>query len=153
MLQENLFSKHLLIQSSIHSGLDQEGLTTEFEKLESKNGGSYRFINEDEKGNKFAFHGFYHEVLAPERVIGTFEYEGLSEKGHVSLEITKFEELPGGRPKLAAQDVFLSVADRDGMVQSGTEEGVTDSYDRLEELVAAMKQKPLAENNNWNVIY
>lgn len=45
-------------------------LTTEFEKLEAKNGGSYRFINEDEKGNKFAFHGVYHEVLEPERIIG-----------------------------------------------------------------------------------
>jgi uncharacterized protein YndB with AHSA1/START domain len=75
-------------------------LTTIFEKLESKNGGGYRFINEDEKGNKFAFHGIYHEVLAPERIIGTFEYEGLPEKGHVSLEITKFEELPEGRTKL-----------------------------------------------------
>ncbi len=114
-------------------------LTTTFEKLESKNGGSYRFINEDEKGNKFAFHGVYHEVLAPERIIGTFEFEGLPEKGHVSLEITKFEELPGGRTKLTTQDVFMSVADRDGMIQSGMEEGVNDSYDRLEELLATMK--------------
>jgi uncharacterized protein YndB with AHSA1/START domain len=116
-------------------------LTTEFEKLEEKNGGSYRFINKDEKGNKFAFHGVYHEVIKPERIIGTFEYEGLPEKGHVSLEITKFDELPNGRTKLTTQDVFMSVADRDGMVQSGMEEGVNDSYDRLEELLANMKSK------------
>src|SRR5271169_1526820 len=116
-------------------------LTTKFEKLESKNGGGYRFINEDEKGNKFAFHGVYHEVLEPERIIGTFEYEGLPEKGHVSLEITKFEELQGGRTKLTTQDVFMSVADRDGMIQSGMEEGINDSYDRLEELLATMKPK------------
>jgi uncharacterized protein YndB with AHSA1/START domain len=117
-------------------------LTTEFEKLEAKNGGSYRFINEDEKGNKFGFHGVYHEVLAPERIIGTFEFEGLPEKGHVSLEITKFDELPGERTKLTSQDVFMSVADRDGMWQSGMEEGINDSYDRLEELLAKMKSKP-----------
>ena len=116
-------------------------LTTEFERLEAKNGGSYRFINEDEKGNKFAFHGVYHEVLAPQRIIGTFEYEGLPEKGHVSLEITLFEELPNGRTKLTSQDVFMSVADRDGMLQSGMEEGVNDSYDRLEELLVTMKPK------------
>ena len=96
---------------------------------------------EDEKGNKFAFHGVYHEVLAPERIIGTFEYEGLPEKGHVSLEITKFEELTGGRTKLTTQDVFMSVADRDGMIQSGMEEGINDSYERLEELLATMKSK------------
>ncbi len=116
-------------------------LTTEFEKFESKNGGNYRFINKDEKGNEFAFHGVYHEVTAPERIIGTFEYEGLPEKGHVSLEVTTFEELPDGRTKLTTQDVFMSVADRDGMLQSGMEEGVNESYDRLEELLAKMKSK------------
>jgi hypothetical protein len=58
----------------------------------------------------------------------------LPEKGHVNLEITKFEELPGGRTKLITQDVFMSVADRGGIVQSGMEEEVNDSYDRLEEL-------------------
>ena len=114
-------------------------LTTIFEKFEPWNGGSYRFINEDEKGNKFAFHGIYHEVLAPERIIGTFEFDGLPEKGHVSLEVTTFEGLPGSRTKLITQDVFLSVADRDGMLQSGMEEGVNDSYDRLEELLARIK--------------
>jgi hypothetical protein len=36
----------------------------------------------------------------------------------------------------------MSVADRDGMIQSGMEEGVNDSYDRLEELLANMKTKP-----------
>jgi len=117
-------------------------IKTKFEKLEPKNGGSYRFINEDEKGIKYAFHGVYHEVLAPQRIIGTFEYEGLPEKGHVSLEITLFEELPNGRTKLTTQDVFMSVADRDGMIQSGMEEGVNDSYDRLEELLATTKSKP-----------
>jgi len=116
-------------------------LTTEFERFESKNGGSYRFINKDEKGNEFAFHGVYHEVTAPERIIGTFEYEGLPEKGHVGLEVTTFEELPDGRTKLTTQDVFMSVADRDGMLQSGMEEGVNESYDRLEELLAKLKSK------------
>ncbi len=69
-------------------------LTIAFEKFEPKNGGSNRFINKDEKGNEFAFHGVYHEVTAPKRIIGTFEFEGLPEKRHVSLEATTFEELP-----------------------------------------------------------
>ena len=42
---------------------------------------------------------------------------------------------------MTAQDVFMSVADRDGMVQSGMEEGINDSYDRLEELLSSMKSK------------
>ncbi len=43
--------------------------------------------------------------------------------------------MPGGRTKLIAQSVFQSVADRDGMMQSGMEEGVNESYDRLDELL------------------
>ncbi len=113
-------------------------LTTTFEKFEPKNGGSWRFINKDEKGNRFAFHGVYHEVLWPERIIDTFEYEGLPEKGHVSLVIVTLEALPGKRTKLTTKNVFLSVADRDGMWQSGMEEGINDSYDRLEELTSKM---------------
>jgi uncharacterized protein YndB with AHSA1/START domain len=80
----------------------------------------------------------YHEVLAPERIIDTFEFEGLPETGHVTLETMRLEELPGGRTKLIAQSVFQSVADRDGMLQGGMEEGVNDTYDRLAELLKKM---------------
>jgi uncharacterized protein YndB with AHSA1/START domain len=94
-----------------------------------------RFLNRDAQGNEFAFHGVYHEVLAPERIIDTFEFEGLPETGHVTLETMKLEELPGGRTKLIAQSVFQSVADRDGTPQGGMEAGVNDTYDRLAELL------------------
>jgi len=110
-------------------------LTMTLETFEAKNGGSWRFIHKDKDGNAYAFHGVHHEIAAPERLIRTFEFEGLPEKGHVSLETARFEEMPGGRTKLIAQSVFQSVADRDGMMQSGMEEGVNDSYDRLDELL------------------
>jgi uncharacterized protein YndB with AHSA1/START domain len=53
----------------------------------------------------------------------------------------KLEELPGGRTRLTVQSVFQSVADRDGMLQSGMEEGVSDTYNRLEELIEKLKEK------------
>jgi uncharacterized protein YndB with AHSA1/START domain len=110
-------------------------LTTNVEKMDMRPGGQWRFIQRNDQGNEFAFHGVYHEVLAPERVIDTFEFEGLPETGHVTLETMRFEELPGGRTRLTAQSVFQSVADRDGALQSGMEEGVVDTYNRLEELL------------------
>jgi uncharacterized protein YndB with AHSA1/START domain len=118
--------------------LGPRGLSMTLETFEPKNGGSYRYIQKDQEGNEFAFHGVNHEVLAPERLIGTFEFEGLPEKGHVILGTTKFEALPGDRTKLIAQSVFQSVEDRDGMLQSGMTEGVNDSYDRLDELLEKM---------------
>jgi len=114
------------------------GLTTTLERFEPGNGGSWRYIQKDANGNEFAFHGVNHEVLSPERIIGTFEFEGLPEKGHVILQTARFEELPGNRTKLTSQSVFQSVADRDGMLRSGMEEGVNDSYDRLDELLEKM---------------
>jgi len=50
----------------------------------------------------------------------------------------KLEALPGGRTGLIVQSVFQSVADRDGMLQSGMEEGVNDTYNRLAELLKKM---------------
>ncbi len=115
-------------------------LTMTLETFEPKDGGSYRYIQKDPEGNEFAFHGVNHEVLEPERIIGTFEFEGLPEKGHVVLGTTIFEALPGNRTKITAQSVFQSVEDRDGMLQSGMAEGVNDSYDRLDELLEKMQK-------------
>ncbi len=111
------------------------GLTTRLETFEPKNGGSWRYVQTDQNGNTFAFHGVHHEVLPPERIIGTFEFEGLPETGHVLLQVARFEELSGNRTRLMSQSVFLSVEDRDGMMQTGMEEGINKSYERLDELL------------------
>ena len=105
-----------------------------------KPGGQWRFINRDAEGHVYAFHGVYHEICAPERVIDTFEFEGLPEAGHVTLETMKLEELPGGRTRLTTQSVFQSIADRDATLQSGMESGINDTYNRLEELLEKFKQ-------------
>jgi uncharacterized protein YndB with AHSA1/START domain len=110
------------------------------EKFEPRSGGSWRYIHKDADGNEYAFHGVFHEVLEPSRLIDTFEYEGLPEKGHVSLETAKFEKMPDGKTRLTVQSVFQSVADRDGMLQAGMEEGVNESYDRLEELLKKLQK-------------
>ncbi|MFI5148575.1 MAG: SRPBCC family protein [Bacteroidia bacterium] len=115
----------------------------EIEKLDSRTGGSYRFIHcHTESGRKYGFNGVIHEVTAPERMIRTFEFEGLPERGHVSLETATFEALPGERTKLTIQSVFKSVMDRDGMIQSGMERGLTDSQNRLDELLIEMISLP-----------
>jgi uncharacterized protein YndB with AHSA1/START domain len=116
--------------------LGPRGLTTTFDVFEPVSGGKYRFIQKDQDGNEFSFHGVTHEVFAPERIIGTFEFDGLPETGHVILETTRFEALPGNRTRITSQSVFQSVADRDGMLQSGMEQGVVEGYERLDEILA-----------------
>lgn len=113
--------------------------STEVDKVDVRSGGAWRFIHTDKNGNKTGFHGVYHEVLAPSRVIDTFEWEGLPETGHVILETAKYEQLPGDRTKLTVQQVFQSVADRDGMVQSGQEKGLKETHERLDELLEKLQ--------------
>jgi len=116
--------------------LGPRDLTLEIEKFDGRSGSSYRFINCNATGTRYCFNGVIHEVSAPERIIRTFEFEGLPERGHVSLETATFEALPKGRTKLTIHSVFKSVADRDGMIQSGMERGVAVSHERLDELFA-----------------
>lgn len=114
-------------------------LAMRLETFDPRGGGRWRFISKDTDGSEYGFHGVFHEVTAPERIIQTFEFEGLPETGHVMLETLRLEALPGNRTRLVAQSVFQSSADRDGMVQSGMETGVNEGYERLDELLAELR--------------
>jgi uncharacterized protein YndB with AHSA1/START domain len=120
--------------------LGPHGLKMTIEKFESKDGGTYRYTHEDQEGNNFVFRGVNHEVLPPERIIGTFEFEGLPERGHVALQTAKFEALSGGRTRVVSQSVFQSIADRDGMLRSGMERGVRQGFERLDEVLAFLQR-------------
>jgi uncharacterized protein YndB with AHSA1/START domain len=102
------------------------------DRLDLRPGGSWRFLNRDKDGNEFGFHGEFREIVPPERITWTFEYEGMP--GHVSVETVTFETV-GGKTKLTARAVYDSVEDRDGMLQSGMEEGMNETYERLDELL------------------
>lgn len=111
-------------------------LTTTVERMEVRKGGLWRFIQRDAKGNEHAFSGVYHESVAPERIVRTWEYEGAP--GHVLLETVTFEALAGGRTRLTDSSVFQSVADRDAMLKAGAAEGAV-MFDRLADLLAQMQ--------------
>jgi uncharacterized protein YndB with AHSA1/START domain len=108
----------------------------EIEVFDSRRGGSWRVVQVGEDGSRHAFRGVNHDVVAPERICATFEYEGVP--GHVALQTATFEEM-GNKTKLVAHIVFESVMDRDGMVASGMQEGADESMDRLVELLEKLK--------------
>ncbi len=110
-------------------------LTTEVVKLDHCSHGSWRFIHRDPEGTVHGFHGVIHEVCIPERIIRTFEYENLPERGHVSLETINFEDLPGERSQVLIQSVYRSVEDRDAHMSSGLEHGIQRSHDQLDQLL------------------
>jgi uncharacterized protein YndB with AHSA1/START domain len=93
-------------------------------------------------GNEYIFHGVYHDVVPSERIVYTFEYEGVP--GHVILESGTLEEIDG-RTKFTGRSVFQSVEDRDGMFAAGMQEGARETYNRLEALLARVKERSVNE--------
>jgi uncharacterized protein YndB with AHSA1/START domain len=118
-------------------------MTLHIDQFDSVDGGAYHFTHTDPMGGKHLFRGVMHEVNAPERLIRTFEYLNLPERGHVVLDILSLESLPGKRTRLTIQSIFRSVADRDGMVQAGMEAGVTESHQLLDELLAKLTARTM----------
>lgn len=106
---------------------------TKVDIYEGRTGGSWRLVQGDANA-EFAFRGVFHEVAPTERIIWTFEFEGLPEKGHVAIEFMTFSETDG-KTTVKTLSVFPSVEDRDGMVASGMEDGAQDSYNALAKLV------------------
>ena len=110
-------------------------LTMTIDRLEPRDGGTWRYTHRDADGTEYGFHGVYHGTPSPDGIVQTFEFEGAP--GHVSLDSLVLEERDG-RTLLRGHSVFQSVEDRDAMIQSGMETGVNESMDRLAELVARL---------------
>ncbi len=110
--------------------------TTTVDSMEVRDGGKWRYIQRNQDGQEFAFHGIYHSINSPERIVDTFEFEGMP--GHVLMETLTLEALTGDRTLLTVTSVFQSVNDSDSMLNSGMEQGASEAYDRLAELLAKM---------------
>ena len=105
------------------------------EKFEPVRGGHWRFV-EHAEGQQHGFEGRFREVTPEERVVQTFEWDGMP--GHTVLETLTLEDLGDGRTRLMTTSLFFTAEERDGMLQSGMEGGVNESYAALDRLLASM---------------
>ena len=106
------------------------------EKLEVKKGGHWRFVEHADSG-EHGFEGRYREVRPPELLEYTFEWDG--QPGHVVVDTTRLEDLGDGRTRVVVDSLFLTAEDRDGMIESGMEGGMNESYAALDKVLAAMR--------------
>jgi uncharacterized protein YndB with AHSA1/START domain len=105
------------------------------DEMDVRPGGRWRFINRNAEGVEFGFHGVYHDVKAPERIVQTNEFEGVP--GHVGLETGTLTE-KDGKTTFESIALFPSVEDRDMNVANGMEWGARETYQRLEEVIAGL---------------
>jgi uncharacterized protein YndB with AHSA1/START domain len=109
------------------------GTETTVDVMDVRPGGQWRFVCRDSDGNEHGFRGTYREVTPPERIEQSWEWEGMP--GHVSIERAEFEDL-GDRTKLVVTTLFHTTEERDGMLNSGMEGGMNETFARLDELLA-----------------
>ena len=106
---------------------------TTVDKMDFRVGGEWRFIQTDENGIEFAFHGVYREIIRPEKISETFNFEPIG-PGHELIEVVIFEDLKD-KTKLISKAIYSSIEDLEGMVRSGMEEGSNETMERFAELL------------------
>jgi uncharacterized protein YndB with AHSA1/START domain len=110
-------------------------LTMRLETYDIRRGGSYRYIHVDEDGTEYGFWGAVHDVQPNQRITQTFGFDGAPDVA--SLDQAIFEDLGNGRTRLRVRSVVHDVATRDAMLSSGMQDGMNQSYERLDEILAA----------------
>ena len=114
------------------------GPTTVVDQMDVRPGGSWRFVFHNADGSESAFRGTYREVIPPERIVQTFEWEGMP--GHVHVETATFEDL-GERTKFTTTLLFDTTEERDGLLAHGGEAGMNETYARLDDLLARLASR------------
>ncbi|GAA1011997.1 ATPase [Acrocarpospora pleiomorpha] len=104
-------------------------------EMDFRPGGAYRFVEHTPDGEQYAFRGEYREIQAPERIVQTFEFEGMP--GHICVETLELTE-EDGKTTVTSVTRFGTKEERDGMVSSGMEAGARESYQALAEYLAKL---------------
>ena len=112
-------------------------LKMEIDHYDFRTGGSYGYTHLDPDGTAYGFNGVFHTIRENEFVIQTFEFDGYPDV--VSIEYLTFEDLGNGRSRVRGHSVYPTQEARDGMAQSGMEGGMTEGYERLDELLSGAK--------------
>ena len=81
------------------------------ERMEVERGGHWRYVE----------------------LVNTFEWDGMP--GYVIIVTTEFQDLGDNRTKIIATSLFYATEERDGMLQSGMEGGMNESYAALDRLL------------------
>jgi uncharacterized protein YndB with AHSA1/START domain len=130
--------RELLFRAHIDPGLlvqwrGPRHMAMTIDRFDPHHGGTWRYIHWDPVEGEYTFRGVFHGTPSLEGIVQTFEYEGLL--GHVSMGTVTFTQ-HGDKTLLSQNAVFQSVDNRDRELASGIQQGIGDSMERLDELLA-----------------
>ncbi len=98
-------------------------------------GGKYRYVwRRDKDGKEMACGGVFREIVPPERIVNTEQFDDPWYPGEALVTTVLVEQ--GGKTTLTQTMLFGSREIRDAVLKSGMESGVAVSYDRLDQILA-----------------
>jgi uncharacterized protein YndB with AHSA1/START domain len=106
-------------------------------EIDFRPGGTWRIVHRGPDGEEYGFHGEYREIVRPERIVWTFEFDGFP--GQVTVETLTLEE-HNGKTTVTGTSLFDTAEARDQMLQSGMESGASESYERLDEYLGVLRK-------------
>jgi len=105
-------------------------------EIDLRVGGRYRYVwRRDRDGTEMGMGGVFREIVPPERLVTTEEFDDPWYPGQAIGALVLVEE--AGRTTLTQTMLYESREARDGVLKSPMEEGVAASYDRLEKILAS----------------
>lgn len=107
------------------------GYTTPLCEMDVRPGGVFRMHIRSPEGEIYPIKGFYREVVAPERLVYSDDWdEGFRPSAESNVAVTFTEQ--DGKTLLTIRPIFGSIEERDAMQQQGLIEGWTEGLQRLE---------------------
>ena len=98
-------------------------------------GGGYRFVWRGPNGEQMGMRGTYQEIVVPERIVSTEQFDEAWYEGAATGTLTFAES--GGRTTVTNTVRYDSKAVRDAVLASPMDQGVAAGYDKLAELLAS----------------
>lgn len=99
-------------------------------------GGRYRYVLRSPEGVEAGFGGEFREIAAPERVVQTFEYEPVPD--FQAVETLTWQAAGPGSTRLTILTLYQNPEHRAGILASGMEPTLADSYARLDAYLAGL---------------
>lgn len=110
----------------------------QIEKMDAVSGGSFLHSHTQPGAGQFQFYGVYHEVVAPELIVKTWEFRGLPFKVRPVLELARFESMDTNRTRVTIENICASTQERDGMISAGMEPTLNITHEQLDTLLQSL---------------
>jgi uncharacterized protein YndB with AHSA1/START domain len=112
-----------------HWMLGPDGWIMPICEIDLRVGGAWRFVWRQSDGTEMEMRGVYQEIVPPERVVTTESWGGDWPETVNTLILSE----QAGKTTITQRVLYPSKQARDAALQTGMQEGMTQSFDRLAE--------------------